>query len=156
MSASKAAESRRAYRLANAEKVKAQIADWRRRNPGKAREYAARRYAAHSAQLLARARAKREANPEPSRQATRRSKYKRIGVDPVLAEAARRNHDGKCACCGCSSPGGKGLWNVDHDHATGRIRGVLCFQCNIGIGKLGDTLEGVLRAVRYLTGPQGG
>ena len=38
------------------------------------------------------------------------------------------------------------MWNVDHDHETGRIRGVLCFQCNVGIGRLGDTLEGVMRA----------
>lgn len=40
--------------------------------------------------------------------------------------------------------------NVDHCHRTNKIRGLLCMECNTGIGKLGDTLEGVLRAVEYL------
>jgi hypothetical protein len=40
--------------------------------------------------------------------------------------------------------------NVDHCHSTGQIRGVLCCECNTGIGKLGDNAEGVRRALAYL------
>ena len=39
---------------------------------------------------------------------------------------------------------------IDHDHATGKVRGILCYGCNMGLGKFGDTLEGVLKVVRYL------
>ncbi len=39
---------------------------------------------------------------------------------------------------------------VDHDHATGKIRGVLCRNCNSGLGMLGDTIERVIEALRYL------
>lgn len=39
---------------------------------------------------------------------------------------------------------------VDHDHQTGKVRGILCRTCNLGIGKLGDQLEGVKRAAEYL------
>lgn len=39
---------------------------------------------------------------------------------------------------------------VDHSHSTGNVRGVLCRQCNQGIGLLGDEYETVLRAVEYL------
>ena len=41
---------------------------------------------------------------------------------------------------------------VDHDHATGKVRGILCHRCNVCLGGLGDNLEGVMRAVRYLSG----
>jgi len=37
-----------------------------------------------------------------------------------------------------------------HCHTTGKIRGVLCPNCNRGIGMLGDTAEAVQKAVNYL------
>ena len=40
--------------------------------------------------------------------------------------------------------------NVDHDHTTGAIRGLLCNSCNTGLGKLGDNIEGLQRAIEYL------
>ena len=39
---------------------------------------------------------------------------------------------------------------IDHCHETGRVRGVLCNNCNVGIGMLGDTLNSLEAAVRYL------
>ncbi len=39
----------------------------------------------------------------------------------------------------------------DHCHDSMKFRGVLCRQCNSAIGGLGDTLEGLMRAVNYLT-----
>jgi hypothetical protein len=41
---------------------------------------------------------------------------------------------------------------VDHCHNTGRVRGVLCFNCNSAIGKLGDDPDVVRRAAAYLEG----
>ena len=40
--------------------------------------------------------------------------------------------------------------HLDHDHNTGKVRGVLCLVCNTGLGKLGDTIEGLERALNYL------
>jgi hypothetical protein len=42
---------------------------------------------------------------------------------------------------------------IDHDHETGIVRGILCNSCNVGIGLLGDSVEGLERAIRYLTNP---
>ena len=57
-----------------------------------------------------------------------------------------------CDCCGRPmTHSGKDAMHFDHDHKTEEFRGWLCKQCNVGIGHLGDDLEGVLKAVRYLT-----
>jgi hypothetical protein len=61
----------------------------------------------------------------------------------ILTEQGNR-----CACCLTTDPGQS--WNVDHDHETGEVRGILCTGCNTGIGQLGDNLIGVQRAVAYL------
>ncbi|MEU8542805.1 endonuclease VII domain-containing protein [Streptomyces sp. NPDC048717] len=42
--------------------------------------------------------------------------------------------------------------HVDHRHATGRVRGVLCFNCHSAIGKLGDDPDVLRRAIAYLEG----
>lgn len=42
--------------------------------------------------------------------------------------------------------------HVDHCHETGRVRGVLCFNCNSAIGKLGDDPDTLRRAIAYLEG----
>ncbi|WP_369356154.1 endonuclease VII domain-containing protein [Streptomyces sp. cg2] len=42
--------------------------------------------------------------------------------------------------------------HVDHCHATGKVRGVLCFNCNSAIGKLGDDPDVIRRAIAYLEG----
>lgn len=55
---------------------------------------------------------------------------------------------GLCGCCGRELPGHEA--NIDHCHTTGVVRGILCRSCNWGIGHLGDDLESVRNAVRYL------
>lgn len=54
-----------------------------------------------------------------------------------------------CECCG-RPPRGKGCLHLDHDHTTGCFRGWLCFDCNTSIGKLGDSVPGLMRGVAYL------
>lgn len=56
----------------------------------------------------------------------------------------------QCACCGTTEEPPNRGWHIDHDHTTGKIRGVLCIRCNTGIGKLGDSIEGLERALAYL------
>jgi len=52
-----------------------------------------------------------------------------------------------CDCCGESSE--KSLV-VDHDHNTLKFRGWLCASCNLGIGHLGDNIEGLEKAIAFL------
>lgn len=79
---------------------------------------------------------------------------KMYGITVEDFDSMLSDQDNACACCGIPAGEAAGKYSnlhVDHDHATGEIRGLLCFACNTGIGKLGDTLEGVMRAVDYLT-----
>jgi hypothetical protein len=41
---------------------------------------------------------------------------------------------------------------VDHCHQTGKVRGLLCLQCNTALGKLGDSVPALVRVVSYLKG----
>ena len=57
-----------------------------------------------------------------------------------------------CDCCGKPmTHKGKHAMHFDHDWKTETFRGWLCKQCNVGIGQLGDNVEGLMQAVRYLT-----
>lgn len=60
----------------------------------------------------------------------------------------------RCAICGTKDKGtarGKfRYWSVDHDHATGKIRGLLCQQCNTMLGMAGDSIAILEKAIEYL------
>jgi len=53
--------------------------------------------------------------------------------------------------CGHTEPGGRGMWHVDHDHKTGRMRGLLCHTCNTSRVGMND-LNSIQAVVRYLEG----
>lgn len=60
---------------------------------------------------------------------------------------------GMCSICGTTNPGrGKAVFNVDHCHDTGTIRGLLCHSCNVGLGKFKDNPSLLLKASSYLGG----
>ena len=57
---------------------------------------------------------------------------------------------GQCACCGIHQIELTNALAVDHNHDTMAIRGLLCSNRNSGIGQLGDNIEGVRKALKYL------
>lgn len=60
--------------------------------------------------------------------------------------------DNLCAICNTNTPGGRGNWHVDHDHQTGKVRGLLCHCCNTGLGLFKDNPDLLLKAKEYLNG----
>ncbi len=56
----------------------------------------------------------------------------------------------KCAICEKILSYPNKNTHVDHDHTSGKVRGVLCHTCNTGLGKLGDSIESLTRALNYL------
>lgn len=135
---------------------------WRARNLERARASSRTSMAEKRARDPAAANAKtmawQKANPEKVKasrrgywfrctpeQRTARLLQKRVriaGVTPTRPMPER------CECCG-GLPGEKSM-NLDHCHQTGQFRGWLCMKCNSGIGKLGDDVAGLQRAITYL------
>lgn len=58
--------------------------------------------------------------------------------------------DGRCAICSKPCVSGRQL-AVDHNHETGQVRGLLCANCNRGIGLLQDSADNARSAAEYLT-----
>jgi hypothetical protein len=56
-----------------------------------------------------------------------------------------KDQDNKCAICGEEKP-----LIVDHNHATGKVRGLLCYSCNTAIGLLKDDPAMIFAAYKYL------
>jgi hypothetical protein len=67
---------------------------------------------------------------------------KRYGVSEETICAARA---APCEICKATAP-----IVIDHDPATGKFRGGLCRQCNLALGKVGDTREALQRFIDYL------
>ena len=65
-------------------------------------------------------------------------------------ETLLEKQKGLCAICGKSNNGARKYFTIDHDHETKKVRGLLCNQCNTGIGMLGDSAEIVIKAAAYL------
>lgn len=79
----------------------------------------------------------------------KRLRKERYGIDDVKFQELLKTHNNSCALC---FVGPEGTLCVDHNHRTGGIRGILCWQCNAALGKLGDNLQGIMKVVRYLKG----
>lgn len=72
---------------------------------------------------------------------------RKYGMTEAERDELIASQGGVCCICLAALPE-----HVDHCHETGRVRGVLCFNCNSAIGKLGDDPDAVRRAAAYLEG----
>ncbi len=80
-----------------------------------------------------------------------RGLQKAYGITSEEYERMLESQGGCCAICKCPPPDHrKKFLAVDHDHVTGKVRGLLCDNCNRGIGLLGDSLDRILDVVEYL------
>lgn len=69
----------------------------------------------------------------------------RYGLKPEDVEEMKLNQDNKCIGCLEEKP-----LCIDHDHTTGKVRGLLCRQCNACIGLSGENLDVLKNLVTYL------
>lgn len=73
----------------------------------------------------------------------RRRKY---GISKEQISVLEEAQNGKCAICKVGNAS-----HLDHDHDTGRVRGLLCIKCNTGLGMFLDRIELLDAAKEYLT-----
>ncbi len=79
------------------------------------------------------------------------SRIKRVyGLEQHEYELLSEMSDGKCWICQKEKKEGGRSLNIDHDHASLAIRGLLCWQCNRGLQLFRDTPEFLRQAADYL------
>ena len=111
---------------------------WTEQRPNENKASAARRW--------------REQNPAKTRDTDLKRMY---GITLEQWQEMFDNQDGRCAVCGKEESavhhsGKRRNLAVDHCHDTGIVRGLLCTECNRGIGSFRDNIEFLENAIRYL------
>lgn len=137
---------------------------YREKHPARVKENSKRYYDTHREQERARKRKYRVEHREQYA-AYKRAAYKRACTTTSACfqsqkrrERVYRLPDGwiqsklieqKFTCPICNDPVNEKS-HIDHNHATGTLRGILCRRCNIGLGHFRDSEMSLLRAVGYL------
>jgi hypothetical protein len=81
----------------------------------------------------------------------RNERYERVyDITVKEYEHMRFLQKGRCCICGIHESEHKSRLYVDHDHDTGKVRGLLCHKCNTGLGFLCDSIEILEKALVYL------
>lgn len=118
---------------------------WRDRNIEHVRE---------TSRTEARKRSYNQRNPEAHRLAVKKARIKRdygITYDDLVRMVDEQGN--KCAICGTqfSERGwGAAAKQIDHDHETGKVRGILCLKCNRGLGLFEENERRMVAAIAYL------
>lgn len=81
---------------------------------------------------------------------------RRYNVTPAEIYAIYKKQEGKCAICEAKGD----IWElgfktkapfcIDHDHKSGKVRGLLCSHCNKGLGMFRDNRKTMVNAIKYL------
>lgn len=122
---------------------------WRNANKGKVAE-CKRRYAMRNREAIRKHQREYMAahKVEAAEYRRRWNLAKRYGITLEQYAAMWERQSGRCGVCRREHR----RMVVDHDHDTGIVRGILCHRCNVCLGGLGDNLDGVMKAVLYLSG----
>lgn len=93
-------------------------------------------------------------HPEINCISATRYRLKKYGITPEDYDAMYVRQEGKCAICRQPETnklkGSTARLSVDHNHQTGKIRGLLCNLCNTGLGKFKDSCKLLKAAALYV------
>lgn len=94
----------------------------------------------------------RDLHPDYRKNDRARSLRYKYGMTVMEYERLLKKQKGRCAICSskASNAMNKGYLVVDHCHTTGKLRGLLCHKCNIGLGHFSDRPDLLYKAVNYL------
>ena len=124
------------------------VRKWAKANPEKRKAIARRYYLKHSKQVIAKAAKWRDANRERARRNWRNSRLKRelgIGIEEYQTLFVAQH-----GCCAICKKVQTSNLDVDHNHQTKTIRGLLCRSCNTALGSFRESPELLQEAIKYL------
>ena len=90
----------------------------------------------------------KERHPEKRKLYTRNSRIRAYGIEPEEYYKLLEQQGNECAICKAKST--RRAMNIDHNHTTGKVRGLLCDGCNMSLGHI-ERKEWVEKANKYLS-----
>lgn len=154
------AEYARQYRIKNKERISklgkirrennkeyhnSLVREWRKNNPEKIKIIQARRYQKHKDKLKEKAKQYRLKNLDKIHITKIKRKF---NITEEEYKSLLKKQNNQCAICKREDDYQR--IGVDHNHTTGKIRGLLCARCNTGIGFLQDDIKLLKEAIKYL------
>jgi hypothetical protein len=114
------------------------------------KDYRAQRREGLLEQQRARGKADYAANPDKYRMRRQSAKLRKYGLTPEQHAAILQRQEHQCPICErfLAYPT---VASIDHSHATGTVRGVLCRRCNTALGLLEESMDNLERALEYLS-----
>lgn len=137
------------------EKKKTANAKWRRDNQDHIKKYR-KEYREKNKDSISEKAHKRylqdkDNKPKPPKDTSFKRHLKRFyGMEPETYFDMLNKQNGVCAICGKEDDGSGKRLHVDHNHVTGKIRGLLCRSCNAGLGHFKDNQHLLDGAIKYL------
>lgn len=125
---------------------KERMAQWYKDNRDARLEYRRKYYAKNAEKIREQALARYHNDPEQKIRTHLKARY---GLTIEQRDAIFASQNNCCAICGTNDPGTK-AWHIDHCHTTGKVRGILCFKCNTGLGNFADSIPTLNSAAEYL------
>ena len=135
---------------------------WRAKNPEKTAEHSKKSRIKNKDKIRERQRKWRNKNIEYQTQKSKEwyannkdrvrdlQLKKEFGISLDKYNEMLDNQNGSCFLCGGGPDAKHKNLAVDHDHATGKVRALLCRGCNVGIGNLKDNPELLEKAAKYI------
>ena len=149
----------RSYYWRNKEEISKKLKQKREQNPELVKQKNAENYKKNRERILQYKKKHRE-NNRGKLNHERREKRKlmpkctrymsRYGVNEEWYKLQMQIQKNKCAICGLESTNFKKRFAIDHCHATGKVRGLLCDLCNKGLGHFKDKASNLKAAIQYL------
>lgn len=139
------------WRRENPKKYKLYHDKWTKENPDKMKEYSAKYRRENPAKRKESIKKWIKNNPEIYKKRCRKYSLKRkYNITPEYYDKLLIKQNNKCAVCGVNQEDYYKILAVDHNHKTGKVRGLLCENCNRGIGLFKDDINTLFKVIKYL------
>lgn len=140
------------WHKANPKKVKEISRKYRKANFGKVKKRERKWRKVHLEEVNERSRRWNKANPEKVKEMSRKAYLKRVfDLTPEEYNRMFEAQGGVCAICGEPERVDRLKYlSIDHNHITGKVRGLLCSRCNFVVGVTGENIVILQRTIDYL------
>ncbi len=122
------------YYADNRQQVLKRIAEVNKENPVPNRERAKKFAQENPEKLRKYQKTWKERHPEKRKLYTRNSRIRAYGIEPKIYYEMLEQQGHGCAICNAKSE--KRAMGIDHDHKSGKVRGLLCDGCNLSLGHI--------------------